>query len=841
MRSLTVAVLASAVLLGLQGTSPAQVPKITVDQVRVGFNTGNDAISGFKIGSWTPVYVDVKNNKGGRLGPADGVVVVETTDSDDMQNYYTLPLPPMEPEEQVANLVLYTRPGTQGSEINVSIKALDGRLIHSKKSTKSNYTSGAPGSFLYVTAGARSSPLRRALHPPKAVGVAPMQQVPGAAKGPGGDAQDPENNADLEADTTDPLKTFAYVSSARELPTRWFGYAAVDMLVLNTGDATFVKELLEDSQNRKEALAEWVQRGGRITISVGRNHQLVKALLDKVKLIAVNPNGTVQRSSLPGVASWAHVDGEPLLGPIRKDQPGRQRADVDLVKLEIMPGKGVEELASEAPSKNDEVKRPTIVQAAAGLGRVILVAFDLDSPPFNDWKGQNSFWQRMNQEWRMVRPEGEVQNNNINGQWNGNSMVGWERDLGSWLQEQLDSFQEVPVISFGWVALFILLYIVVVGPLDYFFLKKVVKRLELTWITFPTVVLVVSAVAYVTAYYLKGNDLRINKVDVVDVVADLDPDTGKSQATSAYGTTWFTLFSPRIQNYTVGVEPASTNWVPDQRALKDAPRNPYGTMVTWMGRPDNIYGGHGGAPSLFRRAYDYAPDAAGLDQVPIQVWSSKSFLGCWQAPVSEEKPLVQAELTRTGANRDHLSGTITSNLPVELTGVVLFYDNRAYDLPNLSPGVPLRVDDKNIGGLGGGADNKSVSDWFNNLPAYLPTNDFGNYRGRWRSTPTPTSRASSAGIIKQLLFNEADLRSGRAANNSYRWLDQGWRLRRKEEVIVFGQAAPMESDAELVSENNVSPSRLWLGTLPGNGTRSKLKGKLNQETYVRAFIPVPPK
>ena len=32
-----------------------------------------------------------------------------------------------------------------------------------------------------------------------------------------------------------------------------------------------------------------------------------------------------------------------------------------------------------------------------------------------------------------------------------------------------------------------------IGPLDYLFLKKVVKKLELTWITFPTVVLVVSA------------------------------------------------------------------------------------------------------------------------------------------------------------------------------------------------------------------------------------------------------------------------------------------------------------------------------------------------------------
>src|SRR5205085_6149013 len=112
-------------------------------------------------------------------------------------------------------------------------------------------------------------------------------------------------------------------------------------------------------------------------------------------------------------------------------------------------------------------------------------------------------------------------------------------DLASQLQHNLENFPDVPVVSFGWVALFILIYIIIVGPLDYFFLKKVVKRLELTWITFPAVVIVISAVAYFAAYYLKGKDLRINKIDVVDV--DL-------RGGNVYGNTWFTLFSPRIQN-----------------------------------------------------------------------------------------------------------------------------------------------------------------------------------------------------------------------------------------------------------------------------------------------------
>ena len=45
---------------------------------------------------------------------------------------------------------------------------------------------------------------------------------------------------------------------------------------------------------------------------------------------------------------------------------------------------------------------------------------------------------------------------------------------------------------------------------------------------------------------LKGDDLRINQVDLVEI--DL-------RAPQIYGTTWATLFSPRIQNYTIGIEP----------------------------------------------------------------------------------------------------------------------------------------------------------------------------------------------------------------------------------------------------------------------------------------------
>ena len=75
------------------------------------------------------------------------------------------------------------------------------------------------------------------------------------------------------------------------------------------------------------------------------------------------------------------------------------------------------------------------------------------------------------------------------------------------------------------MAFFIFIYILLIGPGDYLFLKKVLKRMELTWVTFPLIVITVSLVAYYAAYAIKGHDLRVNKVDIVDVLQAPGPKT----------------------------------------------------------------------------------------------------------------------------------------------------------------------------------------------------------------------------------------------------------------------------------------------------------------------------
>ena len=243
---------------------------------------------------------------------------------------------------------------------------------------------------------------------------------------------------------------------------------------------------------------------------------------------------------------------------------------------------------------------------------------------------------------------------------------GSDKELYDELQRYIDTFEDVPVVSFGWVALFILVYIctIIVGPLDYLVLKKVFKRLELTWITFPTVVITISVGAYFVAYALKGDDLRINKVDLVEI--DL-------HTPQAYGTSWFAVFSPRMQNYTIGIEPTFQGG-PAGSLLAPKASTTIALLESISATP------RGGSASLFRPTYEYAEDAAGIDHVPIPVWSTRCFAATWRTSYAPANPPIRAELelSRGGV----VTGKIVNQLPVDLQDVCLFYRDRWYRLPN---------------------------------------------------------------------------------------------------------------------------------------------------------------
>lgn len=790
-----------------------RIKKTKITGVRVGYQAGLLANERgreylFKAGQWTPVSVDIT---AGDDGLSKGILEVETTDSDDVQNIYTVSLPALNPGETHIALA-YTKPGGTHDEITVRVRG-EGQYDEYKVTVDPMELDD----LFFLSVGSTLTGLKQALAQQAKKGEDGPQPPPGQPGfNPGGNPPGLNKDGD-EGDTSKNRGRVGHMETVAQLPPRWFAYEPVDLMILTTGNAEFINELLTQKP-KVEAISEWVRRGGRLVLSAGRNQdlgkQLLKDLMHDTEPIEFVPGG-LQVSRLQSVEDWPAgqtpvFDNKPL-------KIGDKPPPIDVAQLTIKPGQDVEILVGQDKDKT----RPLIARMPYGMGQIVVVAFDLDQAPFTRWGGQAEFWKKLQSETGMSLFTINQGGNIYYGR--GGRRFGTDNipDLAGSLRNNLENFPDVSNISFGWVALFIFVYILVVGPLDYFFLKKVVKRLELTWITFPTVVLVVSAVAYFTAYALKGNDLLINKVDVIDI---------DMKGKTAYGHTWFTLFSPRIQHYTVGIEPAAPDWV----AEPPLDRKSYAVFMSWMGKPDDGIGGFGRArsQSLFRRSYHYAQDATGLEGVPIQVWSMKSFTASWERQLNPAKPLISGALKHSeGANL--FEGTLTSNLPVDFTDVYLVYGGGATKAmvqklaKPLASGSTEQIAFKHGGG-------ELLANWIGVAQQQPPPNQPG-----FQNFNQPITIGTNDDVVKKMMFHETIPLVNRVRNLTVRDLDESWRVRLKNEVMLIGKVARRSAPAENVTTGPETASRLWLGKIPAAGeTRPALLGNMTQDTYVRIFIPI---
>jgi hypothetical protein len=232
------------------------------------------------------------------------------------------------------------------------------------------------------------------------------------------------------------------------------------------------------------------------------------------------------------------------------------------------------------------------------------------------------------------------------------------------------------LIPFSWVAGLIVLYIALIGPADYFLLRRL-KRMELTWLTFGLIAFALGVSAWLLADWARGTSVRVNQVDIVDI----DGSTSRVR-----GTTWLRMYSPRNQNFDLELRPAAPV-VTGER----------GSLFAWQGVPGRSLSGMDAASSasLDAQRYYIRDTAAGdespqlqIDGLPLAVGATKGFAARWwgNAPLP-----ISAELTTTPLKL--VRGQVVNPLPMRLTGCVLYHDRWAYRLGTLEPGQKISLDD----------------------------------------------------------------------------------------------------------------------------------------------------
>src|SRR5260370_2376577 len=175
--------------------------------------------------------------------------------------------------------------------------------------------------------------------------------------------------------------------------------------------------------------------------------------------------------------------------------------------------------------------------------------------------------------------------------------------------------------------------------------------------------------------------MKINKVDLVDfdLRTELDAQQ-RPRGAYAYGNTWFTIMSPQIKSYTIGIEPVVAGWWQGK-----AKESSSAEVVSWLGRPEFDGPGAMGRPRAqgwSRRSYDYAADGTSLSGVSIPVWTTKSFAASWEMPLPR-LPVI-ADLVyhddKDPNQEKKLTGTIKSFLPADLQDVSILYQKHCYPL-----------------------------------------------------------------------------------------------------------------------------------------------------------------
>jgi hypothetical protein len=171
---------------------------------------------------------------------------------------------------------------------------------------------------------------------------------------------------------------------------------------------------------------------------------------------------------------------------------------------------------------------PLVVTAQRGQGRLTALLFSPEREPLRSWKNLDVFWAKLVEvpAMRYISKDFNLQG----GGWSSDGIFGAMIDT-----------RQVHKLPVGWLLLLLLVYLVVIGPLDQFWLKRI-GRPMLTWITFPCYVVLFSLVIYFIGYKLRAGESEWNELHVVDAFWN-------GQHAEWRGRTYASVYSPANERY----------------------------------------------------------------------------------------------------------------------------------------------------------------------------------------------------------------------------------------------------------------------------------------------------
>jgi hypothetical protein len=389
---------------------------------------------------------------------------------------------------------------------------------------------------------------------------------------------------------------------------------------LRSFDLLVVDDFATDglSAIQRSAIADYVQTGGHLLVGTGASWRRTVAGLPP-ELLPMQLN------------SLASLDSSPALGGLS----GVQVATGSL---------------SGGTAWLSEGSQPLLAERTIGSGSVTLATFDWKQDPIAGWTGTDPLLRKF-----LVRTLFGSQGQQTSASFIGGPFPGPFGGQGSSLYQRSNALSQslgnLPALDLPSLALtgvLVLIYVLLVGPINYFVLGALHRR-ALSWITLPLIAVIVAAGAYGGGIWTKGQSVQANQLSIVHV----EPGSGR-----AYLETYTGILTPTRGDYLAGTgrQPVLVSPI--------ASYNGYGNVV----RADlrvNVTDGTIGLP--------------GMTAFTLRGFATEGIIAAPQ--LTGHMQLVNGQLT----------GTIENRSSTTFTDAVVIAGDGYQKLGALAPGASLSV------------------------------------------------------------------------------------------------------------------------------------------------------
>ena len=441
-----------------------------------------------------------------------------------------------------------------------------------------------------------------------------------------------------------PVRVAAF-ASAGQLPAVPGGLDTVRVLFAETGDG-----LAGDAGG---AVARWVTGGGHLVLSLA-------------------PGGT---DDLPGFVPVEVLPARPLTAQSvletvaeRGSGLGGAAALNRLVPAVARPVDPESVRAADGRVLAGGDGGALVAEVPVGLGRVTVVAASLHAAPLRTWAGLPGFLKEVTRR----GPANAASDSRRGG--SGGELAG---QVFAALEDRGGAAAGGP-LSPGAAGLLVLLTVLIVGPLDYLLVHRLLGRPALTWVTLPVWLAAVGGAAWAAGDRPVPGPRRLEIVDV-------DAAAGRVR-----GAAWASVPAPAGGRADVRFGPAAS-------PSAGAAGGPAGVRLGYAADPGGGFGGLYRAGGAGLVAAGYAVEGGEAVGVPLPEGAATRLRADWGGTVAG--PVVSSALAAVDGR---LRGEVAHSLPGTLSDVLLVYGGRVYrpdptkgltaDALTLDPGEPFRPD-----------------------------------------------------------------------------------------------------------------------------------------------------